>query len=185
MILEKTNRRRLLQSLAALPAAALLLGPQPAAAAAARRIITFNGSTFVAGGKVELRVFGWAAETADGWTGIAVDAGIADAMRDMVGTAAGTVAVVPKGMSGTINGHMNKDGVRGTSVCFEQVTGASISGNRITIDGKLVAAENPVIFKHGDAMRIEGDAGTGEFNYVLRGGGKDNSFDMKGVILIA
>ena len=101
-----TNRRQLLQSLAALPAAALVMAPQTAMAAATK-IITFNGSVFVAGGKVEVRAFGWAAETADGWTGIAVDAGIANAMRDMVGTATGMTAVVPKGMSGTINGHMN------------------------------------------------------------------------------
>jgi hypothetical protein len=106
-------------------------------------------------------------------------------MRDMVGTATGMTAVVPKGMSGTINGHMNKDGVRGTSVCFEEVTGASVSGSKVVIEGKLIAAENPMIFKHGDAMRMEGDASTGEFKYTLRGGGKDNIFDMKGVILIS
>ncbi|MEN8197816.1 MAG: hypothetical protein ABFS30_15090, partial [Pseudomonadota bacterium] len=111
MITDKTNRRRMLQSLAALPAAALVLGPRTALAATSR-MITFNGSILVAGGKVEVRAFGWAAETADGWTGIAVDAGTANAMRDMVGTATGMTAVVPKGMSGTINGHMNKDGVR-------------------------------------------------------------------------
>lgn len=186
MINETTNRRRVLQSFAALPAAAaLLLGPGAAAAATARRFIAFDGSQFVAGGKVEMRVFGWAAETADGWTGFAVDAGIADAMRDMVGTATGATAVVPKGTSGTINGHMNKDGVRGTSVCFERITGATIDGTKVTIEGQLFAAENPLIFKHGGAMRIEGDAATGEFNYVLHGGGKDNSFDMKGVVLIS
>jgi hypothetical protein len=184
MRIETTDRRRLLQSLAALPAAALVLRPQ-LAVAAATKIITFNGNSFVAGGKVEVRTFGWAAETADGWTGIAVDAGIANAMRDMVGTATGMTAVVPKGMSGTINGHMNKDGVRGTSVCFEEVTGANISGTKVVIEGKLIAAENPMIFKHGDPMRVEGDASTGEYTYTLRGGGKDNKFDMKGVILIA
>ncbi len=139
----------------------------------------------MAGGKVEVRAFGWAAETADGWTGIAVDAGFADAMRDMVGTATGMTAVVPKGMSGTINGHMNTDGVRGTSVCFEEVTSASISGSKVVIEGKLVAAENPMISKHGDAMRVEGDASTGEFKYMLHGGGKDNFFDMKGVVLVS
>ena len=168
----------------ALPAAALVLRPQTAFAAATK-IITFNGSVLVAGGKVEVRAFGWAAETADGWTGIAVDAGIANAMRDMVGTAAGATAVVPKGMSGTINGHMNKDGVRGTSVCFEEVTEASISGSKVSIQGKLIVAENPMIFKPGDPMTVEGDANTGEFTYTLRGGGKDNVFDMKGVILTA
>ncbi len=160
------------------------LAPQTAMAATGK-IITFNGSTMVAGGKIEIRAFGWAAETADGWTGMAVDAGIADAMRDMVGTAAGMTAVVPKGMSGTMNGHMNKDGVRGTSVCFEEVTGASISGSKVVIEGKLIAAENPMIFKHGDLMRVEGDASTGEFKNSLRGGGNDNSFDMKGVVLIS
>ncbi len=181
---DTTSRRLLLQSFAALPAAALIMGPQTAMAGA-RKIITFDGSVLVAGGKIEIRAFGWAAETEAGWTGIAVDAGIANAMRDMVGTATGMTAVVPKGMSGTINGHMNKDGVRGTSVCFEEVTGASVSGSKVVIEGKLIAAENPMIFKHGDSMRLEGDASTGEFTYMLRGGGKDNSFDMKGVILIA
>ena len=179
-----TNRRRLLQSLAALPAAAWALGPQMAVAATGKTIV-FDGSVLLADGKIELRVFGWAVETADGWTGITVDAGIANATRDMVGTAAGMTAVVPKGMSGTINGYTNKDGVRATGVCFEEVTGVSISGSKVTIEGKLVAAENPIIFKHGDAMRLEGDASTGEFKYSLRGGGKDNSFDLKGVILIA
>ncbi len=106
-------------------------------------------------------------------------------MRDMVGTAAGMTAVVPKGMSDTINGFTNKDGVRGTSVCFEEVTGASISGSKFTIEGKLVAAENSIIFKPGDPMRVEGDASTGQYKYMLRGGGKDNLFDMKGVVLIA
>ena len=181
---DTTSRRLLLQSLAALPAAALVMGPQTAMAAASK-IITFDGSIMVAGGKIEIRAFGWAAETADGWTGIVVDAGIANAMRDMVGTAAGMTAVVPKGMSGTINGFTNKDGVRGTTVCFEEVTSASISGSKVVIEGKLIAAENPLIFKPGDAMRMEGDASTGEFKYMLRGGGKDNTFDMKGVILIS
>ncbi len=179
-----TDRRRLLQSLAAVPAAALVLRPQMASAAATK-IIAFNGSVFVAGGKIEIVAFGWAAETADGWTGIVLDAGIANAMRDMVGTATGMTAVVPKGTSGTINGHMNKDGVRGTSVCFEEVTSASISGSRVVIEGKLIAAENPMIFKHGDLMRVEGDASTGEFKYSLRGGGQDNLFDRTGVILIS
>ena len=106
-------------------------------------------------------------------------------MRDMVGAAAGMTAVVPKGTPGTINGHMTKDGVRGTSVCFEEVTGASISGSKFTIEGVLVVAENPVIFKPGDAMRVEGDASTGSYTYMLHGGGKDNTFDMKGVVLIS
>ena len=183
MSTDATNRRLLLQSLAMLPAAALLVRPGTAQAAT-KRVIVFRGNVFVAGGKIEIQTFGWAAETDDGWTGSVVDAGIADAMRDMVGAAAGATAVVPKGMSGTINGHMTKDGVRGTSVCFEEVTGATISGTKFTIDGKLVAAENPIIFKPGDPMRVEGDASTGEYVYSLRGGGKDNVFNMKGVVLI-
>jgi hypothetical protein len=32
---------------------------------------------------------------------------------------------------------------------------------------------------------MEGDASTGEFKYTLRGGGKDNVFNMKGVVLIS
>jgi hypothetical protein len=180
---DATDRRLLLKSLAVLPAAALVIG-SGAAQAAPKKVIVFRGSAFVAGGKIEVQTFGWAAETGDGWTGSVVDAGIADAMRDMVGAAAGATAVVPKGMSGTINGHMTKDGVRGTSVCFEEVTGATISGSKFTIDGKLVVAENPIIFKPGDPMRIEGDASTGEYVYTLHGGGKDNVFNMKGVVLI-
>ena len=112
------NRRLLLQSLAVMPAAALVLRPGMAVAAP-KKIIVFNGTVVVAGGKIEIQAFGWAAETEDGWTGIVVDAGIANAMRDMVGTAAGMTAVVPKGMSKTIDGFINKDRVRGTSVCFE------------------------------------------------------------------
>ena len=184
MTKDVTNRRQLLKSLAVLPAAALVLQPG-VALAATKRMIVFKGGVFVAGGKIEIQTFGWAAETEDGWTGSVVDAGVANAMRDMVGAAAGMTAVVPKGMSGTINGHMTKDGVRGTSVCFEEVTGASISGTKFTIEGVLVAAENPVIFKPGDAMRVEGDASTGEYTYMLHGGGKDNTFDMKGVVLIS
>jgi len=45
-----TNCRQLLQSLAALPAAALVMAPQTAMAAATK-IITFNESVLVAGGK--------------------------------------------------------------------------------------------------------------------------------------
>ena len=179
----ETSRRMLLRSLAAMPAAALVLRPDIALAATSKMIV-FKGSTFIAGGKIEIQTFGWAAETENGWTGSVVDAGIADAVRDMVGTAAGMTAVVPKGMSDTINGFTNKDGVRGTSVCFEEVTGASISGSKFTIDGKLVAAENSIIFKPGDPMRVEGDASTGQYKYMLRGGGKDNWFDMKGVVII-
>lgn len=178
------NRRLLLQSLAALPAAALLTQSDLAQAATGKMIV-FNGTTLIADGKIEVRVFGWAAETPNGWTGIVVDAGIANAMRDMVGFATGVTAVVPKGMSGTINGFIDKDGVRGTSVCFEEVTSASIAGSKVRIEGKLIAAENPVIFKPGDPMTMEGDASTGEFLYTLRGGGKDNKFNMKGIILIS
>lgn len=179
-----TNRRVLLQSLAALPAAALLTRAGLAQAATGKMIV-FDGTTLVAGGKIEVRAFGWAAETQNGWIGIVVDAGTADAMRDMVGTATGVTAVVPKGMAGTINGFMDKDGVRGASVCFEEVTSASISGSKVRIEGKLIAAENPVIFKPGDPMTMEGDASTGEFLYTLRGGGKDNKFNMKGIVLIS
>jgi len=102
-----------------------------------------------------------------------------------VGTAAGMTAVVPKGTPDTINGIINKDGVRATTVCFEEVTGASISGSRVTIEGRLISAENPLIFKTGDPMRMSGDTRTGEFDYMLHGGGKDNNFKLKGVVLVA
>ena len=108
---DATNRRLFLQSLAVLPAAALGLRPGTALPATGK-MIAFNGGVLIAGGMIEVRVFGWAAETEDGWTGHVVDAAIANAMKDMVGTATGMTAVVPKGMPGTINGFMNKDGVR-------------------------------------------------------------------------
>ena len=113
--MSKINRRLLLQSLAVMPAAALILRPGTALAAP-KKIIVFNGTVLVAGGKIEVRAFGWAAETEEGWSGIVLDAGISSAMRDMVGTAAGMTAVVPKGMANTINGFTNKEGVRATTV---------------------------------------------------------------------
>jgi hypothetical protein len=87
-------------------------------------------------------------------------------------------------MANTTNGHTDKDGVRATGVCFERVTDGSIDGPMVKLTGVLTHAENPVIFKVGDPMTLEGNAETGEFTYTLRGGGKDNVFKMKGTILL-
>lgn len=177
-------RRTLLQSLAALPAAALTVRPAFAATEASR-VVVFNGVAEAAAPGVDVHVFGWAAETPQGWIGRTIDAGVGEAATDLPGAAAGMTAAVPKGTPNTINGHVTKDGVRGTSVCFEDVTEGSIEGSSVKLQGKLTHAENPVIFKMGDPMSLEGDAETGEFTYTLRGGGKDNVFKMKGVIIIS
>jgi hypothetical protein len=178
-----TTRREILLAAAALPAGAALLSPG-AAVAGAHKLIVFNGVYSIAGPGIDVLVFGWAAQTADGWTGSVVDAPASEAKRDFVGTATGTTRVVPKGMANTINGHTDKDGVRATGVCFERVTDGSIDGPMVKLTGVLTHAENPVIFKIGDPMTLEGNAETGEFTYTLRGGGKDNVFKMKGTILL-
>lgn len=177
-----STRRHALQALAAAPMAALLLRPS-LAAAQATKIVAFHGTTAING--ITVHAFGWAAQTPDGWIGEVVDAASSVAMRDFAGTATGTTKIVPKGMANTINGHTDKDGVRATSVCFEEVTEGSIEGSTVTLKGKLTHAENPVIFRNGDPMTLEGNADTGEFTYTLHGGGKDNVFKMKGRILVS
>lgn len=180
----QTTRREALRSLAALPVMAMFLRPGEAAAQASK-IVLFNGvrTDFAPG--VHVHVFGWAAETARGWIGRVVDAGVATAMRDYPGFAAGATMVVPKGMADTINGHMDKDGVRGSSVCFSDVTGASIMGSTVKLTGKLTHSENPMIFKHGDPISVEGSKDTGEFTFTIRGAGKDNVIQgFKGQILV-
>ncbi len=179
-----TTRREMLLAAAALPAGAALLSPS-AAVAGVHRLIVFNGGITFEGPGIDVVVFGWAAQTAEGWTGRVVDAGVSTAKRDFVGTAAGTTQVVPKGMANTINGYTDKDGVRATGVCFEEVTDGSIDGPIVKLKGRLTHAENPVIFKLGDPMTLEGNADTGEFTYSLRGGGKDNVFKMKGTIILS
>ena len=179
-----TTRRNMLVALAALPAGAMLLRPN-AAAAAASKFIVFNGVKTFEGPGIDVRVFGWAAQTAEGWTGFTVDAPVSVAKRDFAGTAAGTTQITPKGMANTINGHTDKDGVRATGVCFQEITDGSVEGSIVKLKGKLTHAENPIIFKLGDPMTLEGNADTGEFTYSLRGGGKDNVFKMKGMILVS
>ena len=178
------TRRSMLLALAALPAGAMLLRPN-AAAAQANKFIVFNGMTTFEGPGIDVLVFGWAAQTAEGWIGYTVDGGASVAKRDFVGTAAGTTRIVPKGMANTINGYTDKDGVRATSVRFEGITDGSVEGPIVKLKGKLIYAENPVIFKLGDPMTLEGNADTGEFTYTLRGGGKDNVLEMKGIILVS
>ena len=179
-----TTRREMFLAAAALPAGAALLSPG-AAVAGAHRLVVFNGLYTFEGPGIDLIVFGWAVQTAEGWTGRVVDAGASTAKRDFVGTAAGTTRVVPKGMANTINGYTDKDGVRATGVCFEEITGGSIDGPMVSLKGELTHAENAVIFKVGDPMTFEGNADTGEFKYSLRGGGKDNVFTLKGTILVS
>lgn len=179
-----TTRREMLLAAAAFPAGAALLSPS-AAVAGAHRLVVFNGVYTFEGPGIDVLVFGWAMQTADGWTGNVVDAPASVSKRDFVGTATGITRVVPKGMANTINGHTDKDGVRATGVCFEEITDGSIDGPIIKLKGRLTHAENPVIFKQGDAMTFEGNADTGEFTYTLRGGGKDNVFKMKGTIILS
>ncbi len=178
------TRRNILLALAALPAGAMLLRPN-AAAAQATKLIVFNGVTTIEGPGIDVVVFGWAAQTADGWTGYTVDAPVSEAKRDFAGTAAGITRIVPKGMANTINGFTDKDGVRASGVCFEEITDGSVEGAVVKLKGKLTHAENPVIFKPGDPMTLEGNADTGEFTYMLHGAGKDNVFKMKGIILVS
>ncbi|MFQ5932470.1 MAG: hypothetical protein ACE5MM_08690 [Nitrospiraceae bacterium] len=178
----EATRRDLLKSLATLPVAALLL-PSGSAAAQARKIVVFKGVQANRRPGMDAHVFGWAAETPQGWTGWVVDGAVSTAMRDFPGAATGTMRVVPKGTPNTINGIMNKDGIRGSTVCFEEVTSGSVMGSIVKLRGELRYAENPMIFKRGDPMTVEGNLETGEFTYTLRGGGKDNVFKMKGQIL--
>lgn len=179
-----TTRRNALLALAAIPAGAMLLGPAMAAPKASR-LVVFNGKTTFAGPGIDVVVFGWAAQTADGWIGQVVDAASSVAKRDFAGTATGITRIVPKGMANTINGHTDKDGVRATSVCFEEIIDGSVDGPIVKLKGRLTHAENPVIFRIGDAMTLDGNAKTGEFTYSLHGGGKANVFEMKGVILLS
>lgn len=179
------TRRALLWSLGALPAAALLLRPG-AAAGQARNQVLFGGVRVNFAPGIDVHVFGWATQTPQGWTGHISDGAVATAMRDFPGTAAGVTMVVPKGMANTINGHMDKDGVRGASVCWPEVTGVTLTGSSIKITGKLTHAENPMIFKLGDPVSLDGNKDTGEFTFTIRGGGKDNVIDgFKGKILLA
>lgn len=177
------TRRKALQALAAVPMASLLLRPSVVAAAQATKVVAFYGTTAING--ITVHAFGWAAQTPEGWVGQVVDAASSVAMRDFAGTATGITEIVPKGMANTINGHTDKDGVRASSVCFEEVTNGSVEGSKVRLEGKLTHAENPVIFKIGDPMTMEGDADTGELTYTLRGGGKDNVFKMKGAIFVS
>ncbi len=55
-----------------------------------------------------------------------------------------------------------------------EVTGASISDSGVTVDGNMITAEHPMTLKHGDQMKLEVNASTGEFKHMLQGGGKDN-----------
>ena len=180
----RTSRRTLLASLAALPLT-VALGRQNVAMAAPNKMVVFSGVAVNFAEGIDIHVFGWAAETAEGWVGRVVDSALGVAMHDLAGNAAGVTKIVPKGMANTINNWRDPDGVRGASVCFEDVTEGSVEGSRFALKGKLTHAENPIIFRTGDPMSLEGDASTGEFTYTLRGDGKDQVIPMKGMILIS
>ncbi len=108
----KATRRGLLRFFAALPVTAWLLRPDVAAAQASRMVV-FNGVQANAPAEgPAAHVWGWAAETPQGWIGRVVDAQVATARRDYPGFAAGVTMVTPKGTSNTINGTMDNDGIR-------------------------------------------------------------------------
>lgn len=182
MTREMISRRQVVTGIGLGALAAALL-PDRSAVAQAQRIAVFSGVGTPRPG-LDLHVFGWGAQTAAGWTGRIVDSAIAVAERDFAGFAAGTTAIVPKGMANTINGYMDKDGIRGTSVCFSEVTDVAVSGSSVGFTARLTHAENPVIFKLGDPVTVVGDANTGEMTFTIRGGGKDNVFKLKGTILV-
>jgi len=179
----EATRRDLLRSLAILPVTALLLQPGIAAGQAPSRIVVFNGVQVNYLPGVDVHVFGWAAETSQGWIGRVLDGAVAIAMRDFPGFAAGTMMVVPKGMANTINGHMDKDGVRGSSICWADVIGGSVMGSTVKLTGKLTHSDNPMIYKVGDPTNLEGNKDTGEFTYTLHGAGRDVVLRPKGQIL--
>ncbi len=178
-------RRDLLRSFVALPVMALLSRPGLAAAQTSK-VVVFQGVQknihHMRG--ADFHLFGWAAETPQGWIGRVVDATVAAAMSDFPGFAAETVMVVPKGTPNTINGHMSKDGVRGSSVCFAEITGGTVTGSVVKLVGKLSVADNPVIHKSGDPVSLEANRETGEINYVIRAAGQDRPHRAKGHILI-
>jgi len=178
-------RRDLLRSFAALPVMALLSRPAVGAAQASR-VVVFQGVQpnihHMPG--ADFHLFGWAAETPQGWVGRVVDATVAPAMGDFPGFAAETVMVVPKGTPNTINGHVSKDGVRGSSVCFAEITGGAVAGAVVKLAGKLTVADNPVIHKPGDPVSLEANRETGEINYLIRAAGRDRPHRARGQILI-
>src|SRR5437016_1059875 len=97
------TRRALVPSLAALPLVATLFPPLQAVAQVTRAIL-FKGSSRGAVPGRENWVFGWVAETPEGWTGMGSDWSIAIAEQDLPGSAAfAGVVVVPKGTPSTVN----------------------------------------------------------------------------------
>ncbi len=86
------TRRNALLALAAIPAGAMLLGPAMAAQKASQ-LVVFNGKTTFAGPGIDVVVFGWAAQTADGWIGQTVDAATSVAKREQKKTRARRVEV--------------------------------------------------------------------------------------------
>jgi hypothetical protein len=168
----------------------LLLRPE-VVAAQPTKIILFNGTQKNYGPETDVGIFGWAAQTSQGWIGRLIDLAITPARRDFTMFAGwvGPTAtfVVPKGMR-AINGGTSPDGVRAGSVCAADITDASITGSTVKLTGKLTEAENPVLFKEGNAISLEGNKDTGEMTYLIEGtlerGSRMHPAYPKGVIIV-
>ncbi len=90
-------RRGFLRTLAALPVTAALLRPDVAAAQASRMIVFRGVQANAPAEGPATHVFGWAAETSQGWSGLVTDWNVATARQDFPGFAAGAMMVVPQG----------------------------------------------------------------------------------------
>lgn len=178
----KTAKRRdVLRSLAALPVAGLLWRPGRAGARASR-IIVLTGVE-VPAGKIHAHIFGWAAETPQGWVGRVMTAHVATATRDLPGFAAGSTRVVPRGTANIVNGYTDGNGVRASTVCLAGILRGVVTDSTVTLTGELTHVENSLIFKPGDPIGVEGEKGAGEFTFTIRAAGKDRTIRCTGVIL--
>lgn len=128
-------------------------------------------------------VFGWAAETPEGWIGRVMTAHVAVATRDLPGFAEGATAVVRRGTANTVNGYTGGDGVRASTVCLASITKGDVAGSVVKLTGELTQTENPVVFKPGAPIWIEGSVGAGEFTFTIRAAGRDREVRCTGLIL--
>ncbi len=187
---KEVARRDLLRSLALLSGTALVLQPR-AVRAQSGRMVLLNGTQVNYGPGTDVNVFGWAAQTSKGWIGRVIDLAITPARRDytlFAGWVGPTATfVVPKGMR-AINGGMSPDGVRAGSVCASDITDCSVVGSIVKLTGKITEAENPVLFREGNAITLEGNKDTGEMTYLIEGtlerGSRMHPAHLKGVILV-
>lgn len=178
---EGVGRRQLLRALAVLPVSAFLLRPGGASAQAGR-IVVFTGVE-PPRGPIYDHVFGWAAETPEGWVGRVMTAHVGVATRDLPGFAEGTTRVVPRGTANTVNGYTGGDGVRASTVCLASITKGHFAGSAVKLEGELTHTENPLIFQQGAPIRIEGSVGSGEFTFTIRAAGRDREVRCTGLIL--